>query len=127
MNRKLISGAIFTVMAAMLLASTAPTALAATEAGVTREHRNEFFIVSEVNPKRHQLILEMPTQITMVMHLNKKTVFENRQGHRLPLTDIRAGDTVYVTYLREDGSSTALTIRRGPMTVAILHTRYWNG
>jgi len=126
MSRKLVSGTIFATLV-LVLVSTGSAALAATKTGGAREHRDEFFIVSEVNLKRHQLVLEMPTQITMVMHLNKKTVFENRQGHRLPIADMRAGDTVYVTYVREDGSSTALAIRRGPMTVAILHARYWKG
>lgn len=126
MNRKPVSGTIF-AMLVLVLVSTGSAALSATKAGGAREHRDEFFIVSEVNLKRHRLVLEMPTQITMVMHVNKSTVFENKKGRRLPLTDIRAGDTVYITYLREDHSSTALTIRRGPMTIVILHARYWNG
>ena len=125
MNEKLVSRTLFAMLVA-LLASTGSAALAATKAGATREHRNEFFIVSEVNLRRQQLVLEMPTQITMLMHLDKKTVFENRRGRRLPLTDMRAGDTVYVTYLRENGNSVALTIRRGPMTVARLHRLYWS-
>ena len=126
MNKKLVTSALFAVIVAMLF-STGTAALAARKAVPARETRNEFFIVSEVRLKRHQLVLEMPTQITKKVLLNDKTVFENRHGQRLPLTDIRAGDTVYVTYAQEKGESVALTIRQGPMTVAILHQRYFNG
>ncbi len=126
MNKKLLSSALFAVLVAMIL-STGSAALAARKAASARETRNEFFIVSEVRLKRHQLVLELPTQITKVMFLNDKTVFENKQGRRLPLTDMRAGDTVYVTYAQESGNAVALTIRQGPMTVAILRQRYFNG
>jgi hypothetical protein len=126
MNKKLVSSALFAVLFAMFL-STGTAALAAGKAPHSRETRNEFFIISEVRLKRQQLVLEMPTQITKVMFLNDKTVFENRKGQRLPLTDMRAGQTVYVNYVQEDGKAVALTIRQGPMTVTILHDRYFNG
>jgi hypothetical protein len=126
MNKRLKSSALFAVLAAMVL-STGTAALAARKAAPGRETRNEFFIISEVRLKRHQLVLEMPTQITKVMFLNDKTAFETKKGQRLPFTDMRAGQTVYVTYVQEGGNAVALTIRQGPMTVSILHERYFNG
>jgi hypothetical protein len=126
MNKKRFPLALLSLFAVLSVASV-PVALAARKAAAGKMTRDEFFIVAEVNLKRQRLILELPTQITMVMHMNGKTVFENKQGHRLPLSQIRAGDTVFVTYQREAGGGLALLIRLGPMTVGMLHRRYWNG
>ncbi len=87
--------------------------------------RNQFFIVSEVNLQKHQLVLELPSEITMLMTVNAKTAFINEQGRHEPLRDIRPGDTVYITFERQGKGGTALSIREGPMTVQILHARYF--
>ncbi|MDE3137409.1 MAG: hypothetical protein KGL59_12600 [Acidobacteriota bacterium] len=126
MNNKLQASALFTVLIAMIV-STGTAALAARKTVPTGETRNEFFIISEVRLKRQQLVLEKPSQITKVMFLNDKTVFESKKGDRLPFSDIRAGQTVFVTYVQEGGKALALTIRQGPMTVTMLHERYFNG
>lgn len=104
-----------------------PLASAARKAA-SKVTRDEFFIVSEVNLRRHQVVMEEPTQVTMTMTVNNKTVFKNEQGRTLPIADMRAGDTVFVTYeTNSKGVVTALTIREGPMTVQELHRRYFHG
>jgi hypothetical protein len=89
--------------------------------------RNQFFIISEVNLQKHndQLVLELPSEITMLMTVNAKTAFINEQGRHEPLRNIRPGDTVYITFERQGKGGTALSIREGPMTVQILHARYF--
>ncbi len=89
--------------------------------------RNQFFIVAEVNLQKHQLVLRFPTDITMLMTVNAKTTFINEQGRHQPLRDIRPGDTVFITYQPQGKSGTAISIREGPMTVQILHARYFQG
>ena len=89
--------------------------------------RNQFFIISEVNLQKHQLVLDLPSEITILMTVNSKTAFINGQGRHEPLRDIRPGDTVYITFERQGKGGTALSIREGPMTVQILHARYFRG
>ncbi|HVB34835.1 MAG TPA: hypothetical protein VNJ52_10750 [Patescibacteria group bacterium] len=121
------------VQLAALTLLGASLALAIPPAGQSRPlgsqvTRDDFFIVSEVNLGKHQVVMEEPTQITMTMIVNGKTVFMNEQGRAMPVADMRAGDTVFVTYERDTkGVVTALTIREGPMTVQELHRRYFHG
>lgn len=105
-----------------------PTALTARAASPAKETSDEFFIVSEVNLLKHQVVMEEPNETTITMGLTGKTVFKDEEGHTLPIKDMQAGDTVYVSYERDgNGIVTALTIREGPMTVEELHRRYFGG
>lgn len=86
---------------------------------------DEFFIVSSVDLSKHQLLLKHPTEVTELMTVNDSTVFVDDEGHRLQFKDLRAGDTVYVTYTTpREGPPVAVRIRRAPMTVEELHKRY---
>lgn len=127
MNKRLLQR-IFLVFASLAAAAMLVVpAVWAAQPGNTREVQDEFFIVSEVHLKKHHLVLELPSQITMVMQVTPKTVFTNEHGRRLPLTKIRAGDTVFINYVKGPKGNTALLIHQGPMTVQLLHKRYWNG
>ncbi len=127
-NRRLFQSVLFCFASFTLFAAAvAAPAWAATRKGPTRKIRDEFFIISEVHLKEHNLVLELPTQITMLMRVTSKTIFINGNGHRQPLNKIRAGDTVYINYLKAPRGPLALKIREGPMTVQILRKRYWNG
>jgi hypothetical protein len=98
------------------------------KAPATASGSDEFFIVSSVDLNKHQLLLKHPTEVTELMTVNDATVFVDDQGHRLQFNDLRAGDTVYVTYTTpREGSPLALRIRRAPMTVEELHKRYLQG
>jgi hypothetical protein len=86
---------------------------------------DEFFIVSSVDASKNQLVLKHPTEVTELMAVNDSTAYVDDQGHPLQFKDLRAGDTVYVTYsTRRDGPPVAVRIRRAPMTLEELHRRY---
>jgi hypothetical protein len=127
MNKRLLPRILLVFASLPVAAVLAVPAARAARKGPTREIRDEFFIVSEVHLKKHHLVLELPTQITLVMGINSKTVFTGEHGRRLPLTKLRAGDTVFINYAKGSNGATALQIHEGPMTVRLLHQRYWNG
>jgi hypothetical protein len=86
---------------------------------------DEFFIISSVDLKKHQLVLKHPTEVTELMQVTDSTVCVDDQEGRIPFGDLRAGDTVYVTAsARRDGPPVATRVRRAPMTVQELHHRY---
>ena len=85
----------------------------------------EFFIVSSIDPSKSQVLLKRPTEVTLLMKFTDKTVILESNAKPLHLTDLHAGDTVWVTSSgAADNGPTALTIRKGPMTVELLH-RYF--
>lgn len=85
----------------------------------------EFFIVSSVDIKKKQIVLKRPTEVTELVLVNEKTVSLDEQGKPVPVKDLRAGDTVYVTTAPlSGGGRVALRIRKGPMTPEELHRRY---
>ena len=124
MNKQLVRlGMAMAVGFGLALAGTTAWAAQKSSPQITRD---EFFIVSEVSLKKHEVVMEEPTQITITMNLTGKTAFTNQQGHALPIADMRAGDTVYVTYEQDSkGVVTALAIREGPMTRQELRRRYF--
>ena len=112
---------------ALALLLTLPAAARAADTSKTAGS-DEFFIISSVDLNKHQLVLKHPTEVTELMTVNDATVFVDDQGHRLQFKDLRAGDTVYVTYATpREGPPVALRIRRAPMTVEELHRRYLPG
>ena len=95
--------------------------------GAATETRDEFFIISSVNLPKHQLVLKLPTEVTMLMSVDSKTVIVGENGQKMNIGELRSGDTVYITYLTGSGGESALKIRLGPMTVKELHQRYLSG
>jgi uncharacterized protein DUF5666 len=85
----------------------------------------EFFLISSVDGKKHQIVLKRPTEVTELVRVTDSTVYRDEQGKPLDFKDLRAGDTVYVTLaMQPDGSRIATRIRKGIMTVEELHRRY---
>jgi hypothetical protein len=85
----------------------------------------EFFIVSSIDSAKSQVLLKRPTEVTLLMKVTDKTAFLDAANKPLHLTDLHAGDTVWVTSSAPaEGGPTALRIRKGPMTVELLH-RYF--
>ena len=85
----------------------------------------EFFIVSSIDSAKSQVLLKRPTEVTLLMKITDKTVILDSNTKPLHLTDLHSGDTVWVTSsTTADSGPTALTIRKGPMTVELLH-RYF--
>jgi hypothetical protein len=99
-----------------LQAATAPRAGSSDE---------QFFIISSVDLKRNQLVLKRPTEVTVLMDVNDKTVVLDEKGKPLHLKDLRAGDTVFVTSRKDDDDTPLATrIRKGYMTPEEVHRRY---
>ena len=60
--------------------------------------------------------------MTEVLRVDAQTKYIDRGGKAISLTDLRAGDTVYI--LVRSKTESVLEIRKGPMTVAELQRRY---
>jgi hypothetical protein len=97
---------------------------AAASAG-TAANAEEFFILSSIDSGRARLVLKRPTEVTVIMRVTDQTAYRTGQGKRLELSDLRAGDTAYITFTEKTaGDPVALAVRLGPMTVDELHRRY---
>lgn len=85
----------------------------------------EFFIISSVDSNKQQLVLKRPTEVTLLVRVDEKTVYLDEKSKRVQLKDFRAGDTVYVVLRSSvEGSPTIATIQKGLMTPEELRRRY---
>jgi len=85
----------------------------------------EFFIVSSIDPGKGSMVLKRPTEVTLAMRITEKTRFRGGNGKPIRLSDLRAGDTVFIASENDaSGQLVASSIREGPMTVPELHRRY---
>ncbi|MGH9432166.1 MAG: hypothetical protein ACRD3T_11545 [Terriglobia bacterium] len=120
-RRRLLS---VTITALLLGAMGIPALAAKTASNAEAEH---FFIISSVDLRKNQLFLRHPTDVTTVMDVTANTVFLDENGKKIPFSDLRAGNTVYVTYSADShGAPVATRIRKGPMTLQVLHQHYLN-
>jgi uncharacterized protein (UPF0297 family) len=124
MNKPLRYPMLLLSLAAMLVC--AGTTWAA-QKGSGRETADEFFLISSVNLPKHQMVLKLPTEVTMQLKVNEKTVILDEKGQHLTLGNLRSGDTAYITFRQNAEGATAVKIRLGPMTVEELHRRYLKG
>jgi hypothetical protein len=86
--------------------------------------RDEFFIISSVNPPKLQVIAKRPTEVTQVIFVDAGTKYLDRAGGAITLNDLHAGDTVFIRERRDANHAVALEIRKGPMTLTELRKRY---
>jgi len=106
------------------------TALSFAQNARAQEKKNaageQFFIVSSIDQTKSQVLLKRPTEVTLLMKIDDKTQFVDEQGKSMKLSDLRAGDTVWVIVnaSTKTDSPVAARIRRGPMTVPDLHRLY---
>ena len=84
----------------------------------------EFFIISSVDLNKKQILLKLPTEVTALMRVDADTRYFEEDGKAMKLTDLRAGDTAYITSKGSVGQTVAIRIRKGPMTLEILRQRY---
>jgi hypothetical protein len=93
--------------------------------GVSAAIRDEFFVVSSIDVGKRRLVLKRPSEVTVVVLVNDRTTYRAEDGRPLTLSDLRAGDTLYIVLGSDAGvEKTAVSIRRGPMTVEELQRRY---
>ncbi len=107
--------------AAMLMT---PALSAQRKASTDAQPLDEFFIISSIDAGRNQLLMKRPTEVTDVMRVDATTRYLDENGKRVALTDLRAGDTVYVVSKPGAGGSVAVEIRKGAMTLSELRKRY---
>jgi hypothetical protein len=83
-----------------------------------------FFIVASLDLQKSQLLLKYPTEVTLLEKVTDKTQILDDSGKPLKLSDLRTGDTVWVTSTGTGDSTSAVRVRKGQMTVAELHRHY---
>jgi hypothetical protein len=86
--------------------------------------KGDFFIVSSIDLAKKQILLKRPTEVTELMRVDGETRYFEERGKPIRLTDLRAGDTVFITSRPTSGQSVAITIHKGPMTLDVLRERY---
>jgi hypothetical protein len=84
----------------------------------------QFFIVASLDLQQKQLLLKYPTEVTLLVKVTEQTKFIDDSGKSMKLSDLRAGDTVWLTSTGSGTDTTALKVRKGEMTVADLHRYY---
>ncbi len=122
-RRGVFTPAILVMLASLWLGSSLSGATHDPDPAAASE---EFFIVSSVHTEKKQLVLKRPTEVTVLMLVNEKTVYLDERGKPLNFSELRAGDTVYVTSTpsSEAGVLLASRIRKGAMTLEELRRRY---
>lgn len=88
---------------------------------------DEFFVISSIDKTRNALILLRPTQITATIGVNDKTKYVDENGKPIKVTDLRTGDTIFVTYSTQNNALAATSVRKGMMTTAEMRKRYLPG
>jgi hypothetical protein len=84
----------------------------------------QFFIVASIDLQKSQLLLKYPTEVTLLAKTTGQTNFVDDSGNPIKLSDLRTGDTVWLTSWGTANSTTALKVRKGEMSVADLHRYY---
>jgi hypothetical protein len=88
---------------------------------------DEFFVISSVDKTHNALILLRPTEITTTVGVNDKTKFVDENGKPIKVTDLRTGDTIFVSYTTQNNALVATSLRKGMMTTAEMRKRYLPG
>ncbi len=83
----------------------------------------QFFIVASLDQAKSEILLKRPDEVTLLLNATPKTQYFDENGKPLKLSDLRAGDTVWVTSTA-GAHPTAISVRKGEMTVAELHRYY---
>ena len=86
--------------------------------------QGDFFIVSSIDLAKKQILLKRPTEVTELMGVDGQTRYFEENGKTIRLTDLRAGDTVYIMSRPSGTQSVAVAIHKGPMTLDMLRERY---
>jgi hypothetical protein len=83
----------------------------------------QFYIIASLDLAKSQLLLKLPSEVTLLMNVAANTQIRDENGGSLKLSDLRAGDTVWVV-ASSGAEPNAIHIRKGQMTVADLHRYY---
>lgn len=83
----------------------------------------QFYIIASLDQSKSEILLKRPDEVTLLLNATPKTQYFDETGKALKLSDLRAGDTVWVTSTG-GAQPTAVRIRKGQMTIAELHRYY---
>jgi hypothetical protein len=86
--------------------------------------QGDFFIVSSIDLAKRQILLKRPTEVTELMRVDGETRYLEERGKAIRLTDLRAGDTVYILSKSSGSQPLAVQIHKGPMTLDVLRERF---
>ena len=111
-------------MLAFLLISLITLAGVASAQGKKTPSGEEFFIVASLDQSKSQLLLKLPTEVTLLAKVTPQTQFSDEKGKPIKLSDLRAGDTVWAVTTGSGDNTSVVRLRKGPMTVAELHQYY---
>jgi len=93
------------------------------ETAKTTASGEQFFIVASLDQSKSEILLKRPDEVTELLNATSKTQYFDENGKPLKLSDLRAGDTVWV--ISSGGAHpTAIRIRKGQMSIAELHRYY---
>ena len=92
--------------------------------GKTTPSGEDFFIVASVDQPKSQVLVKHPTEVTTLLNVNAKTVIVDDKGKSIHVSDLRAGDTLWVVSSGQGQDTTAIRIRKGSMSIADLHRYY---
>ncbi len=123
MNRRFFR---ISAIRALIVALLAGIALAANASAQSKKNSSgeEFFIVASLDQQKSQLLQTRPSEVTVLLKVGDKTQLADETGKPLKLTDLRAGDTVWVISSGDPSAPAAVHIRKGQMTLADLHRYY---
>src|SRR5215469_16599750 len=121
MIMKLRRGILIGILALLAMAGLAQTTK---DSPAPEFAKGDFFIVSSIDLAKRQILLKRPTEVTELMRVDGETRFLDEHGKPIRLTDLRAGDTVYIASRPNGGVAVAATIRKGPMTLDVLRERF---
>lgn len=93
------------------------------ETAKTTEKGEQFFIIASIDQSKSEILLKRPDEVTELLNATPSTQYLDASGKPLKLSDMRSGDTVWVTS-SGGASPKAIRIRKGQMTVADLHRYY---
>jgi len=107
-----------------LLAAFVALASIASAQGKKTPAGEEFFMVASLDQSKSQLLLKLPTEVTLLAKVTPQTQFSDENGKPIKLSDLRAGDTVWAVTTGSGDNTTVTRLRKGPMSVADLHKYY---
>ncbi len=91
----------------------------------TNSKGEEFFIISSVDQKTHQVVLMRPTQLTVAADVTAKTICLGDDGKNMNTNNLQAGDTVWaILKAGKNGAESLVRIREGAMTESELQKLY---
>jgi hypothetical protein len=110
---------------ALIALTLASAAWAQTPKSPSDSRGEQFYIISSVDMQKHQMVLMLPTQLTVVANADDNSVFLGEQGQKLALKDLHAGQTVWATLRKDKSGQTSIArLREGAMSIAQLHKLY---